>query len=40
MSDRVNLVAPASPIDCLFYNPNIRAVQYKLVPERLARLGN
>ena len=39
-SDRVNLVAPASPIDCLLYLPNVRAIQYKLGPERLTRLGN
>ena len=25
-SDRVNLVAPASPIDCLLYLPNVRAI--------------
>ena len=36
-SDRVNLVAPASPIECLLYSPN---VQYKLGPGRLTRLGN
>ena len=40
MSDRVNLVAPASPIECLLYLPNVRAIQYKLWPERLTRLGN
>ena len=39
-SDRVNLVAPASPIECLLYLPNVRAIQYKLRPERLTRLGN
>ena len=39
-SDRVNLVAPASPILCLLYLPNVRAIQYKLGPERLTRLGN
>ena len=39
-SDRVNLVAPASSIECLIYLPYIRAVQYKLGPERLTRLGN
>ena len=38
-SDRVNLVAPASPI-LLLYLPNVRAIQYKLGPERLTRLGN
>ena len=37
-SDRVNLVAPASPIECLLYLPNVRAIQYKLGPERLTRL--
>ena len=37
-SDHVNLVAPASPIECLLYLPNVRAVQYKLGPERLTRL--
>ena len=40
MSDRVNLVAPASPIECLPYLPNVRAIQFKLGPERLTRLGN
>ena len=40
MSDRVNLVAPASPIDCLLKLPNVRATQYKLGPEKLTRLGN
>jgi len=39
-SDRVNLVAPASPIECLPYLPNVRAIQYKLGPERLTKLGN
>ena len=39
-SDHVNLVAPASPIECLLYLPNVRAMQYKLGPERLTRLGN
>ena len=39
-SDRVNLVALASPIECLLYLPNVRAIQYKLGPERLTRLGN
>ena len=33
-SDRVNLVAPASPIECLLYLPNVRVIQYKLEPER------
>ena len=37
---RFNLVAPASPIECLIYLPNVRAIQYQLGPERLARLGN
>ena len=37
MSDRFNIVAQASHIKCLLYLPN---VQYKLVPERLTRLGN
>ena len=36
-SDRVNLVAPASPIECLLYLPNVRAMQYKLGPERFTR---
>ena len=40
MSGRVNLVAPASPIECLLNLPNVRAIQYKLGPERLTRLGN
>ena len=39
-SDRVNLVAPARPIECLLYVPNVRATQYKLGPARLTRLGN
>ena len=39
-SDRVNLVAPACPIECLLYSPNDRAIQYKLGPEKLTRLGN
>ena len=39
-SDRVNLVAPASPIECLLHLPNVRAIQYNLGPERLTRLGN
>ena len=39
-SDRVNLVASASPIECLLYLPNVRAIQYKLGPERLTQLGN
>ena len=38
--DHVNLVAQASPIDCLFYLPNVRTIQYKLGPERWTRLGN
>ena len=33
-SDRVKLVSPASPIECLLYLPNVRAIQYKLGPER------
>jgi len=32
-------VAPASPIECLLYLPNVRAIQYKLGPERLTRLA-
>ena len=28
-SDRVNYVAPASPIECLLYLLNVRAIQYK-----------
>ena len=39
-SARVNLAAPASPIECLLYLPNVRAIQYKLGPERLTRIGN
>ena len=39
-SDHVNLVAPASPIKCLLYLPNVLTTQYKLRPERLTRLGN
>jgi len=39
-SDRVNLVAPASPIECLLHLPNVRAIQYKLWLERLTRLRN
>ena len=38
-SDRVNLIAQASPIECLRYLPDVRAIQYKLGPERLTRLG-
>ena len=36
-SDRVNHVAPASHIECLFYSHNVRAMQHKLGPERLTR---
>ena len=39
-SHRVNLVAPASPIECLLYLADVRAIQYNLGPERLTRLGN
>ena len=39
-SDRVNLVAPACPIECLLYLSNVRAIQYKLGPKRLTQLGN
>ena len=39
-SDLVNLVASASPIECLLYLLNVRAIQYKLGPKRLTRLGN
>ena len=39
-SDHVNLVAPASPIECLLYLRNVPEIQYKLGPERLTRLGN
>ena len=39
-SNRVNYVAPASPIECLLYLPNVWAIQYKLGTERLTRLGN
>ena len=38
--NRVNLVAPASRIQCLLYLPNVRAIQYKLGPEMLTRVGN
>ena len=38
--DRVNLIATASPIECLLNLPNVRAIQYKLGPERLTQLGN
>ena len=27
--DRVNIVAPASPIECLLYLPNVRAIKYR-----------
>ena len=27
-------------IECLLYLPNVQAIQYKLGPERLTRLGN
>jgi len=40
ISDRVNCVAPANPIECVPYLPNIREIQYKLGLERLTRLGN
>ena len=39
-SDRVNLVAPASPNKCLLYLPNVRPIQYKLGTKRLIWLGN
>jgi len=39
-SNRVNLVAPASPNECLLYLPNVQSIQYKLGPERLTRIGN
>ena len=39
-SDRVDLVAPPSPIECLLYLPKVWSIQYKLWPERLTRLGN
>ena len=35
-----SLIAPASPLECLLYLPNVRAMQYKLGPERSTRLGN
>ena len=38
--DSVNLVAPASPNECLLYLPNVQSIQYKLGPERLTRIGN
>ena len=40
MSDRVNLVATGSPIECLLYLLNFRAIQYKLGVEMLTRLWN
>ena len=40
MSDRVNLVAPASPIQCQLYLTHVQAIRYKLGPERLTRLEN
>ena len=40
-SDRVNLVAPALVLlSVCFTQCNARAIQYKLGPERLTRLGN
>ena len=39
-SDHVNLVAPASPIECMLHLPNVWVIQYNLGPERLTRLGN
>ena len=36
-SDRFNLPAPVSPFTCLAYLTNVRAIQYKLGPERLTR---
>ena len=40
MSDCVNLVAPASHIECFLHLPNVRTIQYNQGPERLIRLGN
>ena len=37
--DRVNLVAPTSPIESALFT-QCPAIQYKLGPERLTRLGN
>ena len=39
-SDRVNLVALASPIECQLHLPTVRAIQYKLGQEKLTRIGN
>jgi len=39
-SDRVNLVAQASSIECLLNLTNVWAIQYKFRPETLTRLGN
>ena len=39
-SDCVNLVAQATPIECLLYLPNVREIRYKLGPERLTLHGN
>jgi len=39
-SELDNLASSASPIECLLYLPNVRAIQYKLGPKRLTRLGN
>ena len=39
-SDRVNLAAPFSPIECPLSLPNVRAIQYKLGPERQTLLEN
>ena len=36
----INLVAPASPIKCLRYSPNVREIQYKLenIPNNLKKI--
>ena len=34
-----DLVAPASPFECLLYLPNVRAIQNKLGPERFRNLN-
>ena len=38
--DRPHLISLISPIEGLLYLPNVRAIQYKLGPERLTWLGN
>ena len=36
-ADRVHLLSPI--IECLLYLPSVQAIQYKLGPKKLTRLG-